>query len=122
MTFLRSGRDGNVAPGARHPSEEVSKPDSVPPPNRREQQPFNWSPGYPGDRATDPRERAGNPRPAEAGPPSYTVLLRMGFAEPRPHERGWRALTLAVSPLPPASRPGAVFFLWHFPPIARRRR
>src|SRR5439155_744547 len=44
------------------PPEEVCKPDSVLPPRKRGQQPFIWSPGCPGDRATDPRERAGNPR------------------------------------------------------------
>src|SRR5436309_15350903 len=45
------------------PPEEVCKPDSVLPPRKREQQPFVWSPGCPGDRATDPRERTGSPRP-----------------------------------------------------------
>src|SRR5439155_6332396 len=35
------------------PPEEVCKPDSVLPPRKREQQPFVWSPGCPGDRATD---------------------------------------------------------------------
>src|SRR5262249_53949568 len=43
------------------PPEEVCKPDSVPPPRKREQQPFVWSPGCPGDRATDPREAGGPP-------------------------------------------------------------
>src|SRR5262249_12393224 len=54
---------------ACRPPEEVCKPDSVPPPRKRGQQPFVWSPGCPGDRATDPRERAGHPRPAVAGLP-----------------------------------------------------
>ena len=49
---------------ARRTPEEVCKPDFVLPPTKREQQPFVWSPGCPGVRATDPRERAGHPRPA----------------------------------------------------------
>src|SRR2546426_430567 len=69
------------------PPEEVCKPDSVLPPRKREQQPFVWSPGCPGDRATDPRERTGSPRLASRPePPSYTVLLRVGFTE-RPLSR-----------------------------------
>src|SRR5213596_2859824 len=105
------------------PPEEVCKPDSVLPPRKREQQPFVWSPGCPGDRATDPRERTGSPRLASRPePPSYTVLLRVGFTE-RPLSRADLVSSyLTVSPLLRARRRGAVSFLWHFPPIARGRR
>ena len=81
------------------PPEEVCKPDSVLPPRTRKQQPFIWPPGCPGDRATDPRERTGHPRPAEAGPPSYAVLLRVGFTERPPSRAGLASSYLAVSPL-----------------------
>ena len=82
------------------PPEEVCKPDSVPPPRKREQQPFVWSPGCPRDRATDPREggRATRTRP-EGRAPSYAVLLRVGFTE-RPSSRTDLASSyLALSPL-----------------------
>src|SRR5262249_35236905 len=78
VTCVRSGRAG----GGCRPPEEVCKPDSVPPPRKRGQQPFVWSPGCPGDRATDPRGSGGPPAPGpEARLPSYTVLLRVGFTE-----------------------------------------
>src|SRR5438094_541017 len=82
-----------------------------------------WSPGCPGDRATDPRERTGSPRLASRPePPSYAVLLRVGFTE-RPLSRADLVSSyLTVSPLLRARRRGAVSFLWHFPPIARGRR
>src|SRR5206468_6096452 len=96
--------------------EEVCKPDSVPPLIRRGQQPFVWSPGCPGDRATDPRERADHPRPAWwAGPPSYSVLLRVGFAE-HPFSRTDLASSyLAFSPLLRAFGPGRSLFCGTFP-------
>src|SRR5262249_4511398 len=85
---------------ACRPPEEVCKPDSVPPPRKRGQQPFVWSPGCPGDRATDPRERAGHPRPADAGLPPTRSCSGWGLPSVRPHERTWRALT---SPFHPCS-------------------
>ena len=60
------------------PPEEVCKPDSVRPPIKRTQQPFILPPGCPGDRATDPRERAGNPRPALADRTSLLLGLAPG--------------------------------------------
>src|SRR5207253_1532830 len=91
--------------------EEVCKPDSVPPLRKQGQQPFVWSPGYPRDRATDPRERADHPHPAEvAGSPSYSVLLRVGFAE-HPFSRTDLASSyLAFSPLLRAFGPGRSLF------------
>src|SRR5438067_13826731 len=76
------------------PPEEVCKPDSVLPPRKREQQPFVWSPGCPGDRATDPRERTGSPRLASRPdlPPTRSCS-RWGLPTVRPHERTWCALT-----------------------------
>jgi len=72
----------------RRPPEEVCKPDSVPRPNEPGLQPFIWSGDYSPDRATDPRERAGHPRPAEAGPPFYSVLLRVGVYPASPLTEG----------------------------------
>ena len=105
-TVLQVGRGVHgtrTVPGERaaerRPPEEVCKPDSVPPPNERGQQPFVWSRGCPRDRATDPRGgRATRARP-EGRAPSYSVLLRVGFTE-RPSSRTDLASSyLAVSPL-----------------------
>ena len=89
------GLDRRRAAGhAGAPPEEVSKPDSVLPPRKREQRSFVWSPGCPGDRATDPRERTGRPRPASRPdlPPTRSCS-GWGLPSVRPHERTWRALT-----------------------------
>jgi len=72
----------------RRPPEEVCKPDSVPPSNKWGLQPFILSAGCPADPATDPRDRAGYPRPAEAGHPFYSVLLRVGVYPASPLTRG----------------------------------
>ncbi len=91
--------------GKRRPPEEVCKPDSVLPPRSREQQPFVWPPGYPGDRATDPRERTGHPRRAKRpGLPPTRSCSGWGLPSARPHGRAWRALT---SPFHPCSGPTA---------------
>ena len=74
------------------------------------------------ERPTRGNGRAIRARPVTAGPPSYTVLLRVGFTE-RPLSRADLVSSyLTVSPLLRARRRGAVSFLWHFPPIARGRR
>src|SRR5207244_3527028 len=85
MIFSRRG-----GLGAAPPPEEVCKPDSALPPRKREQQPFVWSPGCPGDRATDPRERTGSPRLASRPdlPPTRSCS-RWGLPSVRPHERTW---------------------------------
>jgi hypothetical protein len=80
--------------GARHPMidppEEVSKPDSVLPLRKREQQPFVLPPGCPGSRATDPRERTGRPRPAfRPDLPPTRSCSGWGLPSVRPHERTW---------------------------------
>src|SRR5690349_20025669 len=83
----------------RGPPEEVSKPDFVTPTQRWAQQPFIWSPGCPGDRATDPRNRTGSPcRPLRAGV-LYTVLLRVGFTERPPSRADLLSSYLTISPL-----------------------
>ena len=69
---------GAAANAARRPPEEVCKPDPVPPPRKRGQQPFIWAPGCPGALATDPRERAGHPRPALADRTSLLLGLAPG--------------------------------------------
>src|SRR5882724_4227042 len=76
--------------GRRPPPEEVCKPDSVLPPRKREQQPFVWSPGCPGDRATDPRERTGSPRLASRPdlPPTRSCS-GWGLPSVRSLERTW---------------------------------
>src|SRR5437667_6785258 len=90
-------------PRKQRPPEEVCKPDSVLPPRSREQQPFVWPPGYPGDRATDPRERTGHPRQAKRpGLPPTRSCSGWGLPSARPHGRAWRALT---SPFHPCSGP-----------------
>src|SRR4029453_4821967 len=103
-------------PGARAPPEEVCKPDSVPPPRKRGQQPFVWSPGCPGDRATDPRGAGGPPAPGpEAGSPSYTVLLRVGFTERPPSRADRGGFSLPRSPFPRARGPGGSVLCGTFP-------
>src|SRR5207244_9402782 len=76
--------------GSAAPPEEVCKPDSVLPPRKREQQPFVWSPGCPGDRATDPRERTGSPRLASRPdlPPTRSCS-GWGLPSVRSLERTW---------------------------------
>src|SRR5262249_2428918 len=103
-------------PGTGDPPEEVSKPDSGPPPNERGQQPFIWSPGCPGDRATDPRERAGHPRPASRPdlPPTRSCS-GWGLPSIRPHGRIWRALTSPFHPCSGSEDPGRSAFCGTFP-------
>jgi len=106
------------------PPEEVCKPDSVTPTQRVGAAAIHLVPRLPGGSSDRPEEngRAAR-RPTLADRTSlYTVLLRVGFTE-RPLSRTDLVSSyLTISPLLRTSRSGAVSFLWHFPPIARRRR
>src|SRR5262249_27846577 len=100
----RASQERSQSPDGNRPPEEVCKPDSVLPRRPREQQPFVWPPGCPGDRATDPRERTGHPRPAvRPDLPPTRSCSGWGLPSARPRERTWRALT---SPFHPCSGPG----------------
>src|SRR4029453_3453266 len=110
-------------PAERRPPEEVGKPDSVPPPRKRGQQPFVWSPGCPGDRAADPRGTGGPPAPSpEAGAPLLHGLAPGGVYRASALTSGPGELLPRRFTLAPGAKPGAVCSLWHFPPVARGRR
>ena len=87
-------------PGSRAPPEEVCKPDSVLPPIFAGAAAIRLVPRLPGGSSDRPEGTDGPPAPGLAtGPPSYSVLLRVGFTERPPSRADLVSSYLTVSPL-----------------------